>query len=296
VGGRRIASEEDLVLKLIVATAVAAGFIAGPVMAQDRVTLLMRDGTLVSGDFEGRVVEEVYVRVTKDDQRRLMLTDVALIDVGGNAKGLPEAELAMAAGAEHVLVPSKGAPLRGRLMDIEGGSGSRKPNDPRMVYFRSTDGQEHRLRMGDVARLYLGNVGKAAAVVAAEGQTAAAAGVMTVKVPGNANWVPTGMFVRRGEHLMFDSQGQIGLSGEKGDVASPAGSLKRRYAQGSLMPNVLAGALIGMVGTSGPFGIGDQAGPIAMPADGQLFLSVNDQPADDNSGEFVISVRRPTMQ
>lgn len=57
------------------------------------------------------------------------------------------------------------------------------------------------------------------------------------------------------------------------------------------MPAVNAGALIGRVGNSQPFGIGDQAS-VPMPFDGILFLAVNDDERSDNSGEFVVSLTR----
>jgi hypothetical protein len=54
---------------------------------------------------------------------------------------------------------------------------------------------------------------------------------------------------------------------------------------------VNAGALIGRVGNSAPFGIGDQAA-VPMPFDGVLFLAVNDDERSDNRGEFIVSIRR----
>ena len=61
-------------------------------------------------------------------------------------------------------------------------------------------------------------------------------------------------------------------------------------APGSPLPTVNAGALIGRVGNSQPFGIGDQAS-VPMPFDGILFLAVNDDERADNAGEFVVSTR-----
>ena len=62
-------------------------------------------------------------------------------------------------------------------------------------------------------------------------------------------------------------------------------------APGSPLPSVNAGALIGRVGNSQPFGIGDQAS-VPMPFDGVLFLAVNDDERSDNAGEFVVSMNR----
>ena len=55
------------------------------------------------------------------------------------------------------------------------------------------------------------------------------------------------------------------------------------------MPNALAGALIGRVGNSPPFAIGDQTS-IEAPAAGQLFLGINDDNVSDNSGQFYVTI------
>ena len=39
------------------------------------------------------------------------------------------------------------------------------------------------------------------------------------------------------------------------------------------------------------FGIGDQTVPLPMPADGRLFLGVNDDFLQDNQGQFRVQVR-----
>jgi hypothetical protein len=53
---------------------------------------------------------------------------------------------------------------------------------------------------------------------------------------------------------------------------------------------LLAGALIGRVGNSAPFAIGDQTQALPMPADGQLFLAVNDDEVSDNQGAFAVTL------
>jgi hypothetical protein len=91
--------------------------------------------------------------------------------------------------------------------------------------------------------------------------------------------------------LTFNTTGQVQLSTTADDVAGPNGSNSGRYANNAPMPRVLAGALIARVGNGQPFAIGDQQS-LTMPAAGQLFLGVNDDGMDDNSGEFRVEVRR----
>jgi hypothetical protein len=62
------------------------------------------------------------------------------------------------------------------------------------------------------------------------------------------------------------------------------------------MPRVLAGALIGRVGPVGIFGIGSQTTPLTMPADGRLFLGINDDEVADNTGEYTVDVRPDASQ
>jgi len=277
------------VLRMIAAALIVVASAAVPALAQDRVTVVMRDGERVSGLFEDRVTETFYIRASQNDQRRLAIAQVAVIDVGGDGRNLPAAELAMAVGADHILVPRNGAPVRGRFMDIDGGPGSALENQPRIVYFRAASGEERRLPMGDVARIYLGNVPKPSDPTVT---APVALPADSVRVPGNADWVSTGVMVRRGDRVTFGAKGEIGLSAAADDVASPDGSLQGRRSPATIMPGVLTGALIGMVGMSPPFAIGSQSTPLLMPADGQIFLRVNDDNVADNRGEFVVTITR----
>ena len=50
------------------------------------------------------------------------------------------------------------------------------------------------------------------------------------------------------------------------------------------------GALIGKVGNSSPFYVGWNPNPISMNANGRLYLGINDDNVNDNSGEFTVVV------
>ena len=75
--------------------------------------------------------------------------------------------------------------------------------------------------------------------------------------------------------MTFTATGEVQLSNDANDNATPDGSLRGRYPSAPLR-QVLAGALIGRIGTGSMFGIGNQTVPLPMPADGRLFLGVND--------------------
>jgi hypothetical protein len=110
-----------------------------------------------------------------------------------------------------------------------------------------------------------------------------------IRVPANAGWVSTGMRVRQGDVVTFNTSGEVQLSDNAGDRARSAGT--PRTAPGAPLPNVYAGGLIGRIGNGAPFAIGDQAS-VAMPGNGLLYLAVNDDERGDNAGEFIVQLGR----
>jgi hypothetical protein len=109
-------------------------------------------------------------------------------------------------------------------------------------------------------------------------------------VPANAAWTATPLAVRRGDRVTFDVRGRVQLSDDVGDVAESAGSLRERRANGSPLPQHFAGALIARIDNSPAFPIGNQTTPVVMPADGTLYLGINDDEVSDNRGEFTVSM------
>lgn len=277
---------------VIAVTAVWLGLGAIGV-AQDRATVQMRDGST----FEGRIEEltakgELFVRVSQHDQRRVPVSSVALIDKVGAARGLPDTEIREATGSQHLLLLSNGSSVKGRLVAIRGGEGSANENMPRTYVFQSNDGREQTFNPEQVARVYLGTYPFAAITGNSNSTSALDPGrdsPGSVRVPARGGWVNTGLRVRRGQYVGFTTTGEVQLSDNGSDRARPAGT--SRMAPGSPLPTVNAGALIGRVGNSQPFGIGDQSS-VPMPFDGILFLAVNDDERSDNAGEFVVSLNR----
>lgn len=279
-------------LLCVLTTALPAG-------AQEQATVLKRDGSRVSGRFEAwnRNNNSLYLRPSLADQRVIPVGEAAMLEVAGDATALPAGEIDAARGGDHVLVLRSGEIIRGRLLNIEGGEGSGKEDEPRSLSFKPNDGAERRTRFSDVRRLYFGNFPASLGPSTAQPQPApapapegpVAPGV--VRVNGNSRWVSTNIVVSRRDRVAFSTEGQVQLSGDAEDKASPAGSLRGRYAANAPAPSLLAGALIGRVGNSAPFAIGDQTQALPMPADGQLFLAVNDDEVSDNAGAFTVTIR-----
>ena len=263
--------------------------------AQGNVTVQLRDGSRVEGRIEEMTADgTLFVRVSQHDQRRIPISSVALIDRVGGASGLPDTELREATGPQHLLLLSNGNSVKGQLVAIRGGQGSAQDNEARSYVFRAQDGSQQQYPGGQVSRVYLGTYPFAA--ITGNGNTSTAndldPGVGTpgaVRVPANAGWVSTGMRVRRGETITFNTTGEVQLSSNASDRARSAGT--PRTAAGAPVPNVNAGGLIGRIGNGAPFAIGDQAS-VPMPNAGLLYLAVNDDELSDNSGSFVVQLGR----
>jgi hypothetical protein len=261
----------------------------------DPVTVQLRNGQTVSGSLEDLEGGTLYIRVSLHDQRKLPLNEVALIDRVGGASGLPETELREARKSEHVAFLTTGTSITGTLVDIVGGPGSgaqdaaaARDEDPkeRRFIFRLTDGSTREVPGNQIGRVYLGSFEHQTST------TSPSPGVVpsgAIQVPGNAEWVATGLSVTQGQRVGFSVTGQVRLSTNPDDVASSAGA-SRLAPAGSPMPGIPAGALLGRIGANGaPFAIGNQT-TVAMPGAGPLYLGVNDDERSDNTGAFVVTI------
>jgi hypothetical protein len=262
---------------LRMAGAVALGaLLAVPAYAAVDATFVLRSGERVSGSLVDFGASGVTARVG-GGTRTYGLGDLAVIDFT-NASTYPSNEVDRVNGGAHVLVLRNGSLVTGRLSDVGG-------SNPLRISFVE-GGATRDFRSNEVARIYFakpsGSGGASAGLQQGTGQ---------IRVPGNSDWVSTGLNVRQGQRIEMRVSGEVRLSSDPSDIARATGSLKNRYAPGSPIPNALAGALIGRVGNGRPFGIGDQSS-FPAPATGLLFLRVNDDSLGDNTGEFGVDLFR----
>jgi hypothetical protein len=123
----------------------------------------------------------------------------------------------------------------------------------------------------------------------------------TVDVPGNQpRGVDTGIDLRSGDQVTVTATGSI-TAGRRAGVVSPEGG---RPGAGAVfgasaypVPTAGVGALIGYIvsangQSSQPFYIGPQS-TFTIPADGRLYLMVNDDNYTDNSGSFSARIVYP---
>jgi hypothetical protein len=268
------------VLSVTIAALVVIG--ASWTMAAERATILLRSGERVSGELVDMGGSGFTVRVG-GQERNIRRGDVAVIDFSGNADNFPSSELNALGGGGQAVVLSSGQVLQGRLVDISGST-------PLKVTVDVASGGQREFRSNEIRRIYLARPASAGAGGGTAVTPPTTPGGASIAVPANMRWVNTNIRVRRGQTVTFNATGEIQLSGDPGDRATPAGSVRGRYPTGSgAMRNVLAGALVGRVGAAA-FGIGNQTTPLTMPADGVLYLGVNDDTPADNRGEFRVTI------
>lgn len=119
--------------------------------------------------------------------------------------------------------------------------------------------------------------------------TATAAGRQTVRVNAQQRWTDTGFSVRAGDVLTFSASGEIRMSDNQADTASPAGSRSGRTAPDAPVLGQLAGGLLAKIGEYTPMFVGGRA-TVTAPVSGRLYLGVNDDHLLDNAGEFTVIV------
>jgi hypothetical protein len=109
-------------------------------------------------------------------------------------------------------------------------------------------------------------------------------------VSADVPWNDTGVEVRAGQTIYFESTGQVRWGKDRRDGA--AGERNSPHNPGRPMPSRNAAALIGKVGNSSNdfFFIGDETGPVRRRAGGRLYLGINDDVLTDNSGNFRVVV------
>jgi hypothetical protein len=261
--------------------------------------LLLRSGQRL----EGFVVDiggvDVTLRRPDGSEMRVPIGNVAVID--HDARISPDQEAALMARMESWLrrggyfgyVCTGGAYyVAGGDLDIGGKENDRHYySDAKNVVDEGTA----RGSCGQYARVYLAPTPFGQAQnqqrERSRGPAAEEAPPGSVAIPARAGWVDTGITINRGDSVSFQTSGEVWLSGDQNDSAGPAGSRLQRTAPNAPLPGVLAGALIGRVGNSAPFGIGNQTGALPVPGMGRLFLAVNDDEWSDNRGQFNVIIR-----
>lgn len=269
--------------RILVAAACVALLAPAAASAQEAATIVLRSGERVSG----QLIDHGGVGFTIEvggQNRTIPTNDVVAVEFAGSAEPSWTNELLSKLNAgQHVIWLKNGQPVVGTFYDIGG-------THPLRVTVDTESGRRD-YTSNDVARIYLAPP-SASRGVGTAGQPSEPG---TITVPGNQEWTPTGIRVRRGEVLRFRSSGQVQLSADPNDKAQPAGAFGGRKAANAPVREVLAGALIARIDNGRPFPIGDQT-EVQMPATGQLYLGINDDAVGDNTGQFTVTLERVTRR
>jgi hypothetical protein len=109
-----------------------------------------------------------------------------------------------------------------------------------------------------------------------------------VEVPARTAWTDTGVEVRAGQIVYFSATGRVRWGPRRQD--GPEGERDSPRNPGRPMPSRPAAALIGRVGEDAPFFIGADQEGIRVRGGGRLYLGVNDDVLDDNTGELRVTI------
>ena len=111
----------------------------------------------------------------------------------------------------------------------------------------------------------------------------------TVNVGSTVAWNDTGIDVRSGATVFFEASGNVRWGRDRRD--GPEGEDDSPNNPNRPIPNRPAAALIGRVGNNSDFFyIGNEQGPIRVRSSGRLYLGINDDFLQDNSGNFRVIV------
>jgi len=109
-----------------------------------------------------------------------------------------------------------------------------------------------------------------------------------VNVQARTQWTDTGVNVRSGQMIYFEASGRVRWGRDRQD--GPEGENNSPRNPSRPIPGRPAAALIGRVGDDAPFFIGNDAEGVRVRGSGTLFLGINDETLDDNSGSFRVTV------
>ena len=174
------------------------------------------------------------------------------------------------------LVLRSGRRVDGDLISVRGST----------VEFEETNGGTRRYDRSDVARIELGSYGTGGGQ--SFGGRPAGLRERYATVQAATQWNDTGIDVRSGMSVYFEATGRVRWGKDRQD--GPAGEGGNHYNANRPIPGRPGGGLVGRVGSSDPFFIGSDRGPIRMRESGRLSLGVNDDYLEDNSGSWRVTI------
>lgn len=109
-----------------------------------------------------------------------------------------------------------------------------------------------------------------------------------VNVQAREQWFDTGIELRAGQTVRFQASGRVRWGPGRQD--GPEGEDNSPHNQYRPIPSRPAAALIGRIDNDAPFFIGNDSSPMRARSSGRLYLMINDDVLDDNTGSFRVIV------
>lgn len=256
-----------------------------------QVTLVMQNGERHTGTLVYH--NDANLNLIENGQDKTYAQDtVAVVDFGtGDPSASELNQLPSGTGSRdrdrHMITLRDGSVVHGRMYTIT----------PTAITINTAGGHQD-IDLNNVARWYV-NPQEARRVFAnvlghTTTQAVATAGQAlppgAISVEAGRGWTDTGIDVRKGQRIAFSTTGQIAIRQGDNPAIGPDGSSEKD--PNAPVPGAGVGALVARVGTGAAFPIGSNSRPITMPANGRLFLGVNDAGVADNSGAFVVTISR----
>jgi hypothetical protein len=109
-----------------------------------------------------------------------------------------------------------------------------------------------------------------------------------INVQARERWLDTGIDVRGGQVVRFQASGRVRWGPGRQD--GPEGEDNSPHNPGRPIPSRPAAALVGRIDNDSPFFIGSDNSPIRVRSSGRLYLMINDDVLEDNSGSFRVII------
>ena len=278
-----------MIRKILAASVLTA--CTAVLFAAQPVTFVLRSGERVSGEltYKGGTAYTLNGRDYPSDE----IAVIAFAPGDPSAAELqqiPRADNNPSEHERHVFVTRDGQVIFGKIYHIS--------PDGSTITFDRREGGRQDIAASNLARVYV-NPGGARSVYAGvlgganSPSAVATSGSMTpgaINVQADRPWTDTGLVVKKGDRVYFTTNGQITVG--PGFVATPDGAGTAEARPGLPVPAMHPGGLIARVDTGAPFPVGSNSQGILMPANGRLFVGINDDNFSDNSGFFAVTVRK----
>lgn len=184
--------------------------------------------------------------------------------------------------AADTLVLRNGRRVEGELVSVRG-------DTIEFDEWRGSSSRTQRYDRRDVSRIELDDRGRSDSGSSLRGGRPSGLRERRVQVNAATAWNDTGIDVRRGQDIYLDASGKVRWGPDRRH--GPAGEGGKHTNPNRPIPNRPGGSLIGRIGTgSDYFFIGDDKDALRMRDGGRLYLGVNDDFLQDNSGYFTVTV------